>query len=341
MRTAQFSVSFIRNVVFYAASRGIPVDSLCRAANFPAERLATPDDMVGGDTVERVWQAAIAQTGDPDLGLHLGEAFQPAALGLLGFAMLSSKTLGEALDKMTRYWNLMSNATALRSRRDRDTVSLELIVLDLPGNFLMANRHPVESSLSAATALSLTLTGRALPFLDVASTYPAPAQTREYERIFGRRPRFGAEANLVAFAADALGWPVVHANPAMLEAFESQIQKRLAADPLTSRDRVRAELAKSLRGDLPDLEAVAKRLGVSERALQRDLQKEQTTFRQVLDDLRKELAREYLADARHSITDVSFLLGFSEPSVLHRYFRRWFGLTPQEFRRRGLQQSPA
>lgn len=341
MRPAQFSVSFVRNVIFYAASRGVPVDSLCKAANFPAERLATPDDMVGGDTLERVWQAAIAATGDPDLGLHMGEAFQPAALGLLGFAMLSSQTFGEALEKLTRYWNLISNATALRSRRDGDAVSLELIVLDLPGNFLVANRHPVESSLSAVTALSVSLTGRRLPFLDVASTYSAPAQTREYERIFGRRPRFNAEANCVAFAAQALGWPVAHANPAMLEGFERQIQQRLAADPLTSRDRVRAELAKSLRGDLPDLAGVAKRLGVSGRALQRDLQKEQTTFRQVLDDLRKELARDYLAEVRHSITDISFLLGFSEPSVLHRYFRRWFGMTPQEFRRQRLQQSPA
>ena len=333
-KEAQFSINFIRNIVYYSAGLGKDIVALCKEANFPPERLATPDEMVSGAVVERVWQTAIARVGDPELGLHIGEALQPTALGLIGFVMLSCTTLGAALDKLARYWNLMSNATSIRFRNDGRIAVLELVVHDLPGNFLLWNRHPVESSLSATTGLTRALAGRQLPLSDAASTYPPPAQTREYERILGRRPRFNAEANLISFPTEALSWPVLHSNPGLLEQFEGQIRKLLDSNPGTSADRVRTVLAKSLRGDVPDLTAVAKALLMSERALQRDLQIEGTTFRQVLDDLRRDLAVEYLRDSRHhSITDISFLLGFSEPSVLHRYFRRWMGITPQEYRR--------
>ncbi|MBC7927489.1 MAG: AraC family transcriptional regulator [Bryobacteraceae bacterium] len=332
-REAQFSVHFIRSVVYYAVGRGADLAELCRMAEFPQERLSMPDDLVSGAAVEKVWEVAIELTGDPDLGLHTGESLQPAALGLLGFAMLSSATLGAALDKMARYWNLMSDATSLRSSRTNETAVLQLVVLDLPGNFLMWNRQPVDSSLSAAVGLARALTGRPLALSDVASTFPPPPAASEYERIFRRRPRFHAEANQIAFPAEALGWPVIHSNPAMLDASEEQIRLRLAANFSSVCDRVRAELAKTLRGEIPDLKTVAKSLGMSERALQRDLQMEGASFSQVRDELRRDLALGYLRDSRHSITDIAFLLGFSEASVLHRYFRRWTGITPQEYRR--------
>jgi AraC-like DNA-binding protein len=332
-KEARFSINFIRNIIYYSAGLGKDIASLCKEANFPPERLATPDEMVSGTVVERVWQTAIARVGDPELGLHIGEALQPSSLGLIGFVMLGCTMLGSALDKLARYWDLMSNATSIRFRDDGRIAVLELVVHDLPGNFLLWNRHPVESSLSAATGLIRALTGRQLLLSDAASTYAPPANMREYERIFGRRPRFNAEANLISFPVEALSWPVLHSTPGLLEQFEGQIRKRLNANPSTTCDRVRTVLAKSLRGNVPDLAAVAKALLMSERALQRELQKEGTTFRQVLDELRQDLALEYLRDSRqHSITDISFLLGFSEPSVLHRYFRRWMGMTPQQYR---------
>ncbi|MFN7648703.1 MAG: AraC family transcriptional regulator [Acidobacteriota bacterium] len=338
---AQFSINFVRNVVGYAAGRGVAIGELCARAEFSAELLAMPDAMVDGPAVDRVWQVVLAETQDRDLGLHIGEAFQPASLGIVGFAMMSSTTLGGALDKAIRYWNLMSDATSIRLRSEGGVAGLELLVHELPGNFLLTNRHPAESSLAAAMALARTLTGRALTLTDVGSTYPRVAQTLEYERIFGRKVRFEAESNRIYFPAACLEWPVLYSNPEMLRSFEGQIRKRLEQNPVSASDRVRQVLARSLQGEVPDLSTVATALHMSERALQRELQAEGATFRQVLDHLRRDLALAYLGDGEgHSIADISFLLGFSEPSVFHRYFRRWTGLTPSEYRRRGPEHDP-
>jgi AraC-like DNA-binding protein len=334
MRKAQFSVYFIRNVLFYTAARGFDLEQMCRAARLDRAVLHQPDEMVDGAVVERVWAVAIELTGDEDLGLHLGEAVHPASLGLLGFAMLSCETLGAAIEKLARYWNLMSDATVVEWRREQTRAVLALRLVDLPGNFLVHSRHAAESSLSAALTIVQGLTGRRLDLLDVASIYPHPRRSGEFERIFGRMPRFEAEANQIAFSSEALDWPLLHANAGMLAGFEEQMQARLKVEsPETLVGRVRQEIAKGLRGDLPDLAVVAKNLHMSSRALQRELQAVDTSFRQVLDELRHELALSYLGEQKYSIADVSFLLGFSEASVFHRSFRKWTGLTPVEFRR--------
>ncbi len=338
MKNAQFSAAFVRDLFYYAASRGADLDSLCRHCGLTREQLQAPDDLLPGAVAERAWQLAEAATGDADLGLHLGESVHVSMLGLLGFAMMSSSTLGAALERMARYWNLKSDATVIDCRRQGAKAILEMRIVDLPGNFLLHSRQPAESSLSAALAIARSLTGQALPLLEVASSYPPPASAREHERIFGRRPRFHAESNYLAFEAEALSWPVVHANPALLENFEAQIEQRLHESSGGLIQQVRAEMGKHLRGDTPTLEGVALALHKSARALQRELQGAGTTFREVLDTLRQELAESYLREPRHSIGDIAFLLGFSEPSAFHRSFRKWTGLTPQGFR---SQQAPA
>jgi AraC-like DNA-binding protein len=332
-RQARFSVSFLRNVLYYTAGLGHELGDLCRASGIDVGLLQQPDEFVEGSVVEQVWAVCLERSGDEALGLHLGEAVHPSVLGLMGFAMLSCGTVGAALEKMARYWNLMSDATEIRLGRVGGVGVLEMLVLDLPGNFLQRNRHPVESSLVAALSIVKGLGGRGLGLREVVSPFAAPVRTGEYQRIFGRMPRFGGECARLEFGAEALEWPVLQSNPAMLEALEGQLRSRMLVEEETAVGRVRHQLAKGLRGEVPGLAEVARALGQSERALQRGLQLEGATFRGVLDDLRAELARGYLRDPAHSIADVSFLLGFSEASVFHRSFRKWTGLTPQEFRR--------
>ncbi|MDX2153720.1 MAG: AraC family transcriptional regulator [Bryobacteraceae bacterium] len=338
--SARFSVTFARNVILYVGARGVEAGELCRQAGFPRELLETPDELIAGDAVDRVWRAAVELVGDEHLGLHLGESVQPVSLGLLGFAMLSCERVGDALEKMVRYWNLLTDATKLRVTRAGGRARVEMELVDLPGNFLLRNHQPVESSLSAAVSLVGGLSGRRARVLEATFTHAAPAGgVREHERVFGRRPEFEAESNGVVFEAEVLEWSVAHANRSLGAALEEQIQRTLAREEESVRGRVRREVARRLRGETPELEAVAKALALSERGLQRELQAEGTTFREVVDDLRKDLAAEYLRDPRHSLLDVSFLLGLSEPSVLHRFVRRWFGCTPAEYRK--AQQLPA
>lgn len=316
------------------------MDELCTSAGFAIELLSQADAFVDGSVVEAAWLAAIRLTGDDDLGLHLGESVQPASLGLLGFAMLSCSTIGEAVARMARYWSLMSDATKVHWRRNGRRATLELEVLPLPGNFLLHMRHPAESSLCAAQSLLRSLAAKELPLLGATSIYPAPARTAEYIRVLKILPDFGAATNSLVFDDAVMDWPVVYSDPPLLAKFETEIQQRLYASSGTLVDRLRRELLGAMRGDLPGLGSTARSLGVSPRALQRELQLMGTTFRAILDDLRRDLALAYLAERKYAIADIAFLLGFAEPSVFHRSFKKWTGLTPSDWRKSGATSPP-
>ncbi len=334
MPQAHFSVIFARNLAHQLTAFGVPPADLCRHANFPASQLALPDFDTDGASLDRLWLAAVELTSDPALGLHLGAHVQPAHLGLPGFAMLSSATLAQALDKLARYWNLLSNASRLRLHHSPTHLHLTLDIHDLPGNFLRTNRQPVDSSLIAARALLSALAGRDITPLRVHSSFPPPRDPRLYEQAFGCPVHFAAPAHEVLFPLAILDLPVVSANADLATAIDSQIAHRLAAAPASLPDQVRRELSRHLRGDVPTLTAIAHSLNMSERALQRGLHSAGLSFRAILDDLRRDLAAEYLRDPRHTLADITFFLGLSEPAVLHRFSRRWFGMTPGEFRRK-------
>jgi AraC-like DNA-binding protein len=330
----RFSASFVRDLVLYAASRGVDIDDLCAAIGVSRALLATPDEPVAGTVYERAWQIVMDRTGDQDLGLHLGESVHPSMLGLLGFVMLSCETVGAAIERLIRYWNTINRATTLRLSREGLDAQLEWAVVDLPGNFLLRNpRQSAESASAAMLAIAKALAGRPLPLSRVEFAHARPARIGEHERLFGGPPFFGADATRLTFRAEALEWPVLQANPALLETFEAQIARRVEREPDSLVDRVRHEIGRRLRGETPDLSAIARALRVSERALQRELQQLGVSFRQLLDDLRRDLAMDYLKNQQASIAEVSFLLGFSEPSAFHRSFRKWTGVTPQAFRR--------
>lgn len=339
-REARFSVLFAKNLVQAATMMGVEAEALLFEAGMRPEALGDLDGFLGGAELDRLWRAAAGKTRDPLLGLHIGEHAEPASLGLLGFAMLSSRSVGDALGKLSRYWSLLSNASMIAIRAQGGRAELRLETLDLPGNFLLQNRHPVESSLSAVLRVVRALSGSQAPALRVAMMHEGEGDKREYQRVFGRMPDFGAEANCIEIPAETLERLVVFANPSLVAALEAQIERRLQESSSGVIARVRGEIGKRLRGESAGLGEIAKAMGKSERAVQRELQESGTSFREVLDDLRRDLAVEYMRDSRNSLLDISFFLGLSEPSVLHRCVKRWFGCTPAVYRRR-LAEAPA
>lgn len=174
--------------------------------------LSDPDEVIDAALMERVWRVAVEETGDANFGLHLGEGTQPADIGVVGLAMMSCDTLHAALRRLIRYWDLMSNATRIELTTSGDVATVELQVVDTPGNFIRGNRHPVESSFSACLSLLQMMGGKPIPPRDVAIDYPAPADSREHTRILGRKPRFGAGVNALSFPEEVLRWPLRYAN---------------------------------------------------------------------------------------------------------------------------------
>jgi AraC-like DNA-binding protein len=333
MQEAKFSMAIVRDIVQYVAAQGGSGDRLCAAAGLDSAWLADPDRQVAGQVLQALWRDALHQTGDPNLGLHIGEAFDLAAIGIVGYVLLNCQTYGQALDKLSRYTQLFSQGVALSHSRAGAWVNCDCTILGDRKNYLLDEpRQPIESTFSALITATQQLTGQPLKPTAVWFQHPPPQHRAEHDRIFQAPVQFSQPINRLVFEATCLDWPVKSANANLLAALEHHATAMLTVQSRGYAPRVSEAIAQNLRGEVPGLGAIARSLHLSPRQLQRELQTEGTTYQTLLDDTRRELALRHLQDSDTSLHDMAFLLGFSEPSAFHRAFKRWTGQTPRQYR---------
>ncbi len=289
--------------------------------------------------MEQLWPLAEQLTGDPDVGLHSAESYNPGALSIVGYVILSCRTAGGALDCLARYAPLLNDGLRVEFlSRDGQTLC-RFSAVETVDSFLHRRPRQVMETLAAGIAVTLRRLATA-PVEPACVTFrhKAPSSIAEHLRILGPSVRFGADEDAVIYDSPVLQTPFISADPALLEVFEGDARRRL--ETLEARGgvsgRVLHLLGARLRGSVPSLGEVASELAMSERSIQRSLSDEQTSYRQLVDDVRKNLAIEHLSRPGTTATDVAFLLGFSEPSAFTRAFRRWTGSAPSEFRTAGV-----
>lgn len=328
-------VSFLRDLVFFAASRGVDPRQLCERAGVTPAMLAAPDDMADGRFAGDLWAAACKATGDPDLGLKLGAAAHLSSLGLVAPVLLHCPSLRLALGKLADYSRLLSSSFAIDVvDLDRQRSAIQFRLLPHDSYIARAPRQPMECIAAATSTGCSQLLARPLRLLEVHFRHPDPVDAKAHGALFRVPVHFGREVDQLLLEPMELDRPVVLADPTMLAQHEARARGMLAergqGDGVVA--RVRKALGVLLRGDLPSIEDVADRLATSPRSLQRALADEGTTFRELLDDVRKELAIGHLRDPAIGVAQIALLLGFSEPSAFHRSFKRWTGTTPSQFR---------
>jgi AraC-like DNA-binding protein len=335
IQEAKFSIAIVRDIVQYVAAQGVEVDRLYAAAQIDPTWLEDPDLQVSGEVLKHLWREAIAQTGDRHLGLHIGEAFHLAAIGIVGYVLLNCKTYGQVLEKLSQYTCLFSQGIAIEHRIAGGWVQCDCAAIGTMKNYLLDEpRHPIESTFAALFVATEQLTGKPLPAHAVWFQHSRPDDDAEHERIFQTTVQFSQPTNRIVFAPACLDWAVRSANTNLLSVFElhaSAILKAQNQSPSYSQ-KVMAAIASQLQGEAPQIGAIAHNLTMSVRQLQRELQAEHTSYQQLLDKTRKEIALSQLKNPAISIDDVAFVLGFSEPSAFHRAFKRWTSQTPRSYR---------
>jgi len=294
--------------------------------------LLDPDVRVPESSVEAAWHLAASTTGDRFVGIHVAESLPRGALDLVEYAFRSSASLGAGLERLARYGRVVSDRVAARVEAQGD--ALVLIVQDAGSSAL----HPGRAEFGLAVALKFAResTKAAITPIQVCFAHPAPDDCSEHQRFFRGPLRFGAGTNsLILNRADAAR-PMQAADEALSLVVRRRLDKALterevhASAPLGERVRhlVVGQLGKAPL--TPD--AVARTLAVSRRTLSRRLADEGTSFRAILDGVRREFACGLLQDRSLSIADITFFLQYSEAAVFSRSFRRWTGQTPREFR---------
>lgn len=325
----------IANLILRAvAAAGADAATLATDVGFDRAVLADPDAHIPLALETRLWDEAAARSGDAAFGLHAAHGLAPGAFDVLDYAVRTAATLHESLERLQRYNRVFHDAAVVRVT-DRDDRTRVEHSLSLEG--ATQSRHAVEFTLASIIEIGGQLLGAPLVALDVELRHAAPASTAEHARVFGVEPRFGCDVNAIELDRALIERPLDTADPALFSVIQRHAEALLAARPApspTTVDRVRRLLAGALGEGQPTLKALAPKLKMSERSLQRRLADEGVTFDALLDELRRDLALRYLSDPRIAVAEVAYLLGYSEPSPFHRAFKRWTGATPSEVRRR-------
>lgn len=326
---ARLALFHVERLTRMGASRA----ELLREARLDEKQIQDPDARIPLSAVVRLWHTTTTRLPDPALGLRLGADVRARDFGLVGYTMAFSATLGAALQRVDRYDHIVSDALVVELE---PTDGGTWVRLDVQPE-LRAFRPAADARLAALLGVCREITGASIAPLTVQLPYRRPAEVQEYERFFRAPLEFGALATAFLLSAADLERPIVSSDPSLtgyLDRLAEQTLTALGAERSTQ-DRVRRVLWTDLSAGDAHLDRVARQLGLSPRALQRRLRDERTTFASVLTHLRQEMAQPLLRDGRLAVSEVAFLLGYEDPSSFQRAFRRWAGVSPRAFRRRG------
>jgi AraC-like DNA-binding protein len=309
---------------------GASREALLREAKIDERQLRDADARIPLAAVERLWRVAAGHVSDPAFGLRIGAETSVREWGLVGYAVAYSNTLGSALNRFAHYSRVVSDALVIRIDTERDATWVRLDVQPA----LRAFRPAVDTRLAALLSACREMTGAPVTPLLVQLSYREPADVKEYERFFAAPLEFGALASSFLLRSEDLARRLAMADKTLAGYLETLADQKLASvgAERTLSERVRRALWAELSERTPNLEAVARALGMSARTLQRQLRQEGVTFARLLEELRREMAPALLRDGQHGVSEVAFLLGYEDPSAFRRACQRWFARSPRSFR---------
>lgn len=314
-----------------AVARGVKAGALCEAVNFDPSVLEDPDSRMPFAQLVALYEKAAELTGDHNFGLHIGESVDLSAFDVVGYCALNSPTLGAAFARVARYHSIWTDGALFTLETADDTSA---IVYRYSDPSILEHRQDSEMTLATVTTLCRNIATPDFTPATVEFQHAAPADLSEHRRLFNCPVKFGAPANRLFFPRSFLSMPIAKADASLCALLDRHAEELLTKYPPRDLliDRVRTVIADEFRGGEPSLERIADHLGLTPRTLQRKLQELGTSYNDVLDQMRRQLAMRYLREPQMAICEVAYLLGFSESSSFHRAFKRWTGLTPKEFR---------
>lgn len=289
---------------------------------------------------DHMMAVAEPHAGGRDLALLMGEFVKPWDTGAIGFITMASRTLREAAEALSQFYNLLNDAYTLQATVQGEHFDLRLLPL---GRIRSARLE----RLTVATMAwhSRWLSRRADLRFQAFFTFPEPPadQLHAYRTTFGDALFFNAPDTCLRGPMDYAEYRVSRGDHGVGDTLRAQLMADMASLHDTSASFVhkveRLLLARLQTGEIA-LEDIAEEAGVSVRTLQNRLDESGLTFRALLDRLRHAQVLVYLADPRLSLIEIGQMLGFATPSSFHHAFRRWTGMAPSEYRKQKLRPAP-
>lgn len=317
-------------------AEGFEPEPLFREAGFELGALQDPSFRMPDDAFQKLLQLVEDTVDDPLIGLQIARYIHPTTFYSLGIAMYCSDTLGEYLDRFIRYYRLVTTNNRLEGSLQKDGSYLLRSINESSLKFPGIREDGLASFVT--TILRLALHDE-LPLINVRLARPRPDGVEtQYEKFFRCPVEFDAANTELVMAGEILDKKLASANPELAQMYEDlTIEYLEKIEKLDFPGRVRNELIRLLPTGVSAKEKVAEALFMSTRTLYNKLETAGTTYREVLDATRQQLAEQCIAQDL-PIYEIAYLIGFSDTANFSRAFKKWTGKSPLEFRR-GLENS--
>jgi AraC-like DNA-binding protein len=304
---------------------------LLRAVGLDREALRDPALRIPYADLMMLSELGARITKDVAFGLHVGESVEQNSYGIVGYSVVSSATLGEALRTLQRYLPIWTNVGSFKLDVDRSVAHFQWKFSDTS---LPEPRHDVEMTMATVAGFNRLSRGADWTPREVWFEHAKPKDVSEHARIFRAPVRFGMPVNSLLLDGRLLGLPLTGASPMAHQIITEAAEQLLAVPPGA------ANLTQSLlsfirqrlcSGDF-GLQDASRHLGVSRRTLQRRLREDSSSHRLLVEQARRDLSRCLLLGAQATATEAAYALGFSDPAAFHHAFQRWHGMPPQAYR---------
>ena len=320
----------MRKIADAVAPRG-NARHLLKAVGLSREALRDPALRIPYADMMLLSELAASMTRDAAFGLHVGEQVEQNSYGIVGYSVVSSATVGDALRTLERYLPIWTNVGVFKLNIEGSVAHFQWKYSNAA---LPEPRHDAEMTMAAVARFNRLSRGAEWTPREVWFEHAKPKDVSEHARIFRAPVRFGMPVNALLLDSALLSVPLKGANPVAHQVITE------AAEQLLAMDSGKANLMQSVlsfirqrlcSGDF-GLQDASRHLGLSRRTLQRKLRQESSSRRLLVAQARRDLSRCLLLGSEATATEAAYALGFSDPTAFHHAFQRWHGMPPQAYR---------
>jgi AraC-like DNA-binding protein len=314
---------------------GIPHERIFHQLGMDPASLKAGKNRYSQEVVSRLWRLAVQVTGDSNFGLKVAKQIRPSTFNAVGYAMSCSATLGDALHRFARFAKLISSSASvtLTETPQHLTVSMSFDTGGAPPIF-----QTMDTVLAGLVSFSSWIAGKQVIPAAIHFKHEHPVDASEYTKQLKCPITFEQAEDCVIFNASDMSRPILSADEELAALLDGIAITQMAQLSERFSKKVRDCLLRQFSEGEVSRHVTADIMHMTERTLLRRLKDEGTTFQEVLDHLREELAYEYLGRSDVTVQTVSSMLGFSDASTFSRAFKRWTGSRPSlaQDRQKGL-----
>jgi AraC-like DNA-binding protein len=307
---------------------GVDADEVLRRCGMDPAQLYKPNLRTHFSAQPLFWEAAAELSGDPCIGLHLGEKMPVYKGQILEYLLLSSTTFGDGLRRVLSYQRLISDAM-----HGEVTESTTPFLTNYFSEHQYLTPHLAEAMVVSLIRFLQSVSDDKFKPTRICFTHAAKTNLEEYQRVFQCPVEFNTQQFKLYFDPKILDYRSPYAEPELLSMHVQSADQHM--EQLEKRDlilEVRSQVGALLESGDITLERISHELSIRPRQLRHQLTLAGTSLQRIITQHRKSLSRRLLSQTDESIAEIVYLTGFSEPSTFYRAFKRWEGMTPIEYR---------